>query len=383
MPDLGNGSVFSQTDASNNSGTMPSWSGSAAPSTLDDAGRAFQGAVTREWNWRSYTLTATGTADAKVLTFSVAPAAYYNGQRFSFIANTTNTTTATLNVNSLGAKSIRKMIAGTATVLAAGDMAAGAYVEVAYNTSGDYFVWLNRGLSSFPAGSASAPSIIPDGDTNTGFWFPAADTIAASTGGSERVRLDSSGRIGIGTTSPQKKLVVSDAGASGLEIDPFGRSGETATSLLSYNRSGGAFVAAHYDALNHQLYTSTTLRMSLDASGNFLNVSSGGIGYGAGSGGSVTQTTSRSTGVTINKTNGSITLFTAAGSATPTFFTVTNSTVAATDTIVLSFRDASNGYAASVTSVGAGSFNIAFYSISGTGSDTPKINFAVIKAVTS
>lgn len=151
MPDFGS-ATFSQTDASNNSGTMPSWSGSAAPSTLDDAGRALQGAATREWNWRSYTLTATGTADAKVLSYSVAPAAYYNGQRFAFIANTTNTTSATLNVNSLGAKTIKKDVSGTLTNLAASDMVSGMFVEVAYNTAGDCFVWVNRGaLPTFGA----------------------------------------------------------------------------------------------------------------------------------------------------------------------------------------------------------------------------------------
>ena len=162
MPDLGNTSVFSQTDGSNNSGTAPSWSGSAAPSTLDDAGRALQGAVTREWNWRSYTLTATGTADAKVLTYSVAPAAYYNGQRFAFIANTTNTTTATLNVNSLGAKSIKSMLTGTLANLAAGDMVAGMYCEVAYNTSNDCFVWVNQKTpaSALPTADASTAGIV-------------------------------------------------------------------------------------------------------------------------------------------------------------------------------------------------------------------------------
>ena len=151
MPDFGS-ATFSQTDASNNSGTMPSWSGSAAPSTLDDAGRALQGAATREWNWRSFTLTATGTSDAKVLSYSVAPAAYYNGQRFAFIANTTNTTSATLNVNSLGAKTIKKDVSGTLTNLAASDMVLGMFVEVAYNTAGDCFVWVNRGaLPTFGA----------------------------------------------------------------------------------------------------------------------------------------------------------------------------------------------------------------------------------------
>jgi hypothetical protein len=147
MPEIGNSTVFSQTDGSNNTGTAPSWSGSAAPSTLDDAGRALQGAITREWNWRNYTLTAAGTADAKTLTYSVAPAAYYNGQRFAFIANTVNTGSATLNVNSLGAKTIKKLDStGAAANLAAGDMVAGMFVEVAYNTSGDCFYWVNRSV---------------------------------------------------------------------------------------------------------------------------------------------------------------------------------------------------------------------------------------------
>ncbi len=156
MPDLGNTGVFSQTDASNNSGTMPSWSGAAAPSTLDDAGRAFQGAVTREWNWRSYTLTAAGTADAKTLTFSVAPAAYYNGQRFAFIANTTNTGSATLNVNSLGAKAIKKDVSGTLTNLSASDMVSGKFVEVAYNLANDCFVWVNQSAPQ-PLGTGDSP----------------------------------------------------------------------------------------------------------------------------------------------------------------------------------------------------------------------------------
>jgi hypothetical protein len=47
----------------------------------------------------------------------------------------------------------------------------------------------------FPAGSASAPSITTTGDTNTGIFFPAADTIAFAEGGVEAMRLDSSGNL--------------------------------------------------------------------------------------------------------------------------------------------------------------------------------------------
>jgi hypothetical protein len=51
-------------------------------------------------------------------------------------------------------------------------------------------------------GSASTPAVQGE-DTNTGVFFPAADTVAVATGGSERMRVDSSGNVGVGTTSPQ------------------------------------------------------------------------------------------------------------------------------------------------------------------------------------
>ena len=58
------------------------------------------------------------------------------------------------------------------------------------------------------AGTTAAPSISPTGDSNTGIFFPSADTIAIAEGGVEALRINSSGNLGIGTTNPTTTLQV-------------------------------------------------------------------------------------------------------------------------------------------------------------------------------
>jgi hypothetical protein len=60
------------------------------------------------------------------------------------------------------------------------------------------------------AGTATDPSLTPDGDPNTGLFFPAADTLAVSTAGIERLRMDANGYLGLGTSTPTGVLDVND-----------------------------------------------------------------------------------------------------------------------------------------------------------------------------
>ena len=57
------------------------------------------------------------------------------------------------------------------------------------------------GISTFTGDVFIADKIVHTGDTNTAIRFPAADTITAETGGTERLRIDSSGRLLVGTDS--------------------------------------------------------------------------------------------------------------------------------------------------------------------------------------
>ena len=120
---------------------------------------------------------------------------------------------------------------------------------------------------------------------------------------------------------------------------------------------------------------------SLAATGAVTSSGAAGVGYATGAGGAVTQITSRTTGVTLNKTTGAITMFSAAGTTTAATFTVTNSTVAATDVIILNQKSGTDLYDLMVTAVAAGSFNLTFRTTGGTTTETPVFNFAVIKAV--
>ena len=133
--------------------------------------------------------------------------------------------------------------------------------EIRFNTDLDTFEgydgfsWgsIGRGLISgvtaeFDSGSAASPSITFDGDTNTGVFNPAADTLAAATNGAERMRIDSSGQVGIGTSSPSSILAIESN--SEPRISCQGRiavlpDGDTATIPIPF--TGGCIVMIHHD----------------------------------------------------------------------------------------------------------------------------------------
>ena len=130
------------------------------------------------------------------------------------------------------------------------------------------------------------------------------------------------------------------------------------------------------------LGTEGVARFVVDSTGNALLITAAGaLGYGTGAGGAVTQATSRTTGVTLNKPCGAITLVSAAGSTSWQSFTVTNSLVAATDTIIINQKSGTDKYMIHVTAVAAGSFVITFATTGGTTTEQPVFNFAIVRGV--
>jgi hypothetical protein len=131
------------------------------------------------------------------------------------------------------------------------------------------------GVTTVQAGTVSAPAITTTGDTNTGIFFPAADTIAFTEGGVESMRIDSSGLVGIGTNSPSsfsslaRNLVVQGGATTGITISETTGAG-TATLQFAATSS---FVNKGYiscDTANAALLfgTSTAERMRITNTGN-------------------------------------------------------------------------------------------------------------------
>jgi hypothetical protein len=290
------------------------------------------------------------------------------------------------------------------------------------------------GTNFATTGSATATRFIPSGSTvpTDGLYLPAASTVGISTNSTERIRIRSDGNVGIGnngndlgkisiggtlTTSSSNSQVIrstptipstttnnyrtflsapiTEATAFTLttlnhfSADPqtFGagsavtnQRGFSVESTLTGATNNYGFYGNIASAANRfNFYANGTAQNAF--SGDVLIFGAGGLGYTTGSGGTVTQGTSRTTGVTLNKTNGAITLFSAAGLATFQSFTVTNSTVAATDVVHVTQKSGTDLYQIFVTATAAGSFRITYATTGGVTIEQPVFNFAVIKAV--
>jgi hypothetical protein len=135
----------------------------------------------------------------------------------------------------------------------------------------------------------------------------------------------------------------------------------------------------------YKLITSETFSTpALGAATGTSVLVTGSLGFAAGAGGAVTQATSKSTTVVLNKACGTITLHNATlNAATTVSFTLTNSAIAATDVLIL--NHASAGTAGSYllnAQAGAGSASINVRNItSGNLGEAIVIRFAVIKGV--
>jgi len=94
------------------------------------------------------------------------------------------------------------------------------------------------------------------------------EVLSFKTNSAERMRITSGGNVGIGTTSPSYKLVVSNSGADGLEVIP-GQVTSGVVNLLAYNRSSSAYSDMKFDGAN--IYFATA------GAGERMRITSGGL----------------------------------------------------------------------------------------------------------
>jgi hypothetical protein len=135
--------------------------------------------------------------------------------------------------------------------------------------------------------------------------------------------------------------------------------------------------------------TDTNININITPKGTGQTLSSGKMGYPTGTGGTVTQATSRTTGVTLNKITGEIVLF-ADGIAghEADEFVLTNSTIEANDVIMLCIKNGGSlaagtrkYYVTQVHTVAAGSCTISVGNIDNGAitSESPTLQFVVLK----
>jgi len=125
-------------------------------------------------------------------------------------------------------------------------------------------------------GTAATPAIRGT-DANTGIFFPAADTIAFAEGGAEAMRINASGDVGIGTSSPSAKLQV-DSSSTTYSANIRVRNGNFGNGVIG---AASGILTVATDMNNLAFYTASNLgvdgtsvptneRMRIDSSGNLL-----------------------------------------------------------------------------------------------------------------
>jgi hypothetical protein len=185
---------------------------------------------------------------------------------YLFWADTTNNllkmrngaNTAWITLCALDAAAMRMLVGagavGTPAYSTEGDTNTGMWFPaadtIAWGVGGVEAVRINNARQTeTPAGSATIPALTTTGDLNTGMFYPAADTIAWTTGGTERGRVDSSGRLLWGSTASvyagtRASLWATSASQAALEVVNTSTAGNTL--ICRVNDASSNFVAFDY-----------------------------------------------------------------------------------------------------------------------------------------
>lgn len=170
------------------------------PSGVNNSDRAGMGALKRFWGRIQGAYASTGSANAYVLTPTVALSAPVTGERYSFRANFTNTGSATLNISATGAVTIQKMTGSGLANLASGDIQSGQPVTVEYNGT----VYIMTTPIGNTAGSGTVTSVA------TGVGLTGGPITGSGT-----IDFDVNNLTGVTTPAADDEIPVYDTSASG------------------------------------------------------------------------------------------------------------------------------------------------------------------------
>jgi hypothetical protein len=213
---------------------------------------------------RNYCEDTNGDANANtyICSFATSPLAYVTGTRYSFKAGSTNTAAATVNINALGAKTIKKYVGGAQVDLASGDICNAQQVDVMYDGT---FMNLLSGRCNDANTTAQTRSIyIPAGSMDVEGTCAANATAVLVTTGPKLVTI---GCTDTNTDGIDFDFVMPDgwdAGTITIELDAFSI-GNNSTEVFSMNFSGqcvrgGSDAVAAHTVTSGATATSTTNR---------------------------------------------------------------------------------------------------------------------------